>query len=147
MSFAISDLHRFPQWMLYGHPFAHTFTHHDTTGLSTHVTVVSGRKLWFLLRWTVPIVTAELWCKRYDNLTKGDYLAMEYSEYPPWIIGSGDRATLNREVYDARRKEWEVHRVARWECVELGPGSTLYVVSSTYRHGLCSPLGVHMPSG
>lgn len=121
----IADLIRFPQWMLFGHAFSHTFTHHDSAGLSTYVVVVDGRKLWFILMWTVQVVTPELWLKRWADMRSGALHELEYRERPIWVLGEGEHATIDLRLYNEHKASWENRRVAEWVCADLTPGTCL----------------------
>lgn len=125
---ALAEFDRFPQSMMYGQAFSHRLVYHEPNGLSTYITVVSGRKLCFLLVWENGMATPEMWSRRCNDLAKQEYLQLEYRQRPPWITGHGSSSTLDRELLIKHGDEWEQYRVASWQFVELKPGMTLYVL-------------------
>ncbi|KAG8965410.1 hypothetical protein FRC00_003674 [Tulasnella sp. 408] len=135
----ISDLIRYPQWMLLGHPFSHTFGHNDSSGLSTYVIVVEGRKLWFILRWTQRTITPEMWHHRWKCMMLGEFFALEYTNTPPWAIGKGPDMTIDYALYSKHKDTWETYRVAEWVCADLTPGMALIMPPCTL-HWVSKPL-------
>jgi len=121
----VGDLVRFPQWKLLGHPFAHTYTHNDSAGFCTYVTVIEGKKLWFMLEWTKSLITPEMWHHRWKHLSLQEMLVLEYSKTPPWVKGSGPDMEIDHSLHKAHQEEWESYRVAEWVCIYLTPGMTL----------------------
>ncbi|KAG8932630.1 hypothetical protein FRC01_012972 [Tulasnella sp. 417] len=127
----VGDLVRYHQWMLFGHPFAHTYAHNDTAGLATYVTVVEGRKLWFILKWTVEVITPEMWHYRWKHLGQHETLVLEYSRRPPWVVGRGREMRIDQAKLEKCHGEWETFRVAEWVCADLEPGTTLIMPPCT----------------
>ncbi|KAG9017693.1 hypothetical protein FRB90_000233 [Tulasnella sp. 427] len=145
----IADIKRYPQWILLGHSFAHSFVHHDTTGLATHVTSASGTILWFALLWLrgVEIITPQMMDDRMTKHKKGELPSMEYLGSVPWLVYRDGIWIFDPEVYLARHLEFRDRQVARWVCVELGPGRSLLMPPTVphlvYKASTALTLGGH----
>ncbi|KAG8997901.1 hypothetical protein FRB90_012412 [Tulasnella sp. 427] len=121
----IADILRYPQWYLFGHPFAHSFIHNDTTGLSTYMTLESGVKLWFVLVWVINKVTPNHIIDRFKKLKRASFFDLEYFGDTAWCKCVGSKWIFDLQVYTQGKDDLESSRVARWECVVLKPGITL----------------------
>ncbi|KAG9012877.1 hypothetical protein FRB90_006479 [Tulasnella sp. 427] len=126
----IPDLIRLPAWVIAGHPFSHSFVHHDTTGVATFAKTDKGKNIWVVQCWTKDEIgnVNLVWHK--DCLERGDIISSEYSCPVPWSILDGEVYRFDVTIYVANHVRFEPFRVAEWRLALLEEGDMMYVLKS-----------------